>query len=154
MKKTRYSKCNMECLNCVYKKCVNPNGQITKEEYELSKELDSEFTLYPDCDRVKEVRSIALTSYHKHKHEHIEQRAKYRENNRESIRESNRIYYQNNKEKIAERWKVSYYENHEENKEKNRVRMKNYRDSHREEVNRKQREYRARKKLLESQKSV
>ena len=67
-------------------------------------------------------------------------------NEKEYIKQYNRIYYERNREKSKERSKIYYQEHKKELYEKNKERTKEWRENNREKYNEWQREYRLKKK--------
>lgn len=134
----------MDCFNCQFSDCIKEH--LTSEEYSLSKELDRDIIREITPRNILRRRETKLAWYHRNKETEKVKKAKYREDNREKLRETNKQYYANHKEETNQRNLANYYTNHEENKKKAREAKKARYQENREYYRQKQREYRQRVK--------
>ena len=136
--------CNMDCFNCQYEDCIK--DYLTIDEYALSKELDKDIVREITPTSVRRNRETKTRWYHKNKEAELVKRAKYREANREKIKEINKQYHAEHREEDNQRNLARYYTNHEENKKKARDTKRAKYQENKEYYRQKQREYRQRVK--------
>ena len=143
--------CDMNCLDCKFgEDCIN-DSDITIEEYHLSQSLDKDIVRDYTPRYVLRRRQISLEWYHRNRESELVRQAKYREENREKIREQSKQYHLEHKEQNNQRHLANYYSNHEENKKKNRDAKRERWKANPEYYRQKQREYRQRVKERKKQ---
>ena len=110
------------------------------------------------CGKCKEVKTIEAFNKDRTAKDGLQNNCntcikKYRQENKEKIKERSKEYYQENKEKIKEKIKKYYQENKEkikerkkeyyqENKERSKERSKEYRQENKEKIKERSKEYR------------
>lgn len=132
--------CNLDCFNCKYKDCIN--STVTIKDYKLSKDLDKAIIKEITPPYVLRRRKASLSWYYRNREAELIRKKKYREENRDMIREKGRQYHLEHKEQDNQRHLATYYSNHEENKKKRRDSKRARYQANKEYYRQKQREYR------------
>lgn len=137
--------CDMNCLECKYgDDCINDS--FTLEDYHFSQSLDKEIAKEYIPSNLLRKRQSALAWYHRNRTSIMIKKAKYREENREHLREQSKQYHAEHREQENQRHLANYYSNHEENKKKSRDAKRARYNANPEYYRQKQREYRQRVK--------
>lgn len=136
--------CDKNCFNCNHEDCIC--DVFTLEEYHLSQSLDKDIIKEITPRDILKVRKQKLDWYHRNRDTELLRQAKYREANRERLREEARQYHAEHREEENQRHLANYYANHEDNKKKAREAKKARWKENPEYYRQKQREYRQRVK--------
>lgn len=133
--------CDMDCLKCSYKECIN-NNSATLEERKALSERDK------DCHKVTGIDMTRYIHNRVDKEEYQKARDREYDKKREGTpkrKEQKRQQYLRHRDsKLA--YQNSYYKNH---KEECIARSKAYYEAHKEEISSKRREKREREKRKE-----
>lgn len=133
--------CDMDCLKCSYKECIN-NSPATLAERKASSERDKE------CHKVTGIDMTRYIHNRVDKEEYIKARNREYEMKRAGTpkrKECKRNQYlRHRKEKLA--YQNTYYQNH---KEECIARSRAYYEAHKEEISAKRREKREKEKRCE-----
>ena len=150
--------CNMDCLNCIHKDCIN-DSESTLTERDFSKEIDLDIRqdgVIPKSTKYYRENPERCIEYqrksvNKNKKKVYDRNKKYRDSHQEEIRARNRQYYLENRESILEKAKSNYIPHplplkDTQQAQIKRKKSKEYYDKHKEEINRKRREKRRKEK--------
>lgn len=136
------SVCDMKCFECKFEDCINQSPP-TLDEYKEIRKLESSVLKeaepedYGVGSRTNR-KPYYMKYYKKHREEHLQRCATYRETHQEQRKETLKNYYDNNRDVILERQRKFYQDNLEEYRLKKRL----YYQEHKDEINRKRRERR------------
>lgn len=134
--------CDGNCLQCPYpempKECVD--AAMTYEDYLEQRRIEREI-ISPKTRKQKLRCASQKRYYEKHKEEVQARSKRWRERNREYVKQRNKKYYQEHKDEYSARGKYFYYKSHErrlrkkkEWREKNPTYFKDYYQANKERI--------------------